>query len=144
MIELFAKNLPREILFQLTSEFNNKMKETRYLLGKYNYSQLTVDKDLNLIEFLLALSIFYRRVVANIDAAAGFSKNVFNISSAEAIKIGGYNLTIKEKDRMTAMVYKFHAILSNNRVPKRILEYEDGHQFLRAVSEYKRKIENIN
>lgn len=103
MIEKFCSRLPREISNPMYNEYYNRLREINFILENRDaYKHLIQYR--KTIELILSLSIFYKRVIANMDAATKFAGTVFNNSSAIAIKIGTYNLTGTEKSRILAIV----------------------------------------
>jgi hypothetical protein len=56
------------------------------------------------VEVLLALSIFHKRVIQNLDGAIKFQGTVHRTSGAEAIAIGSYDFNKLESNRVTAIL----------------------------------------
>lgn len=136
MIPLFTKHLPFDLQKKLISEYKQRKKEVVYLIKNYDYEGVSL-QDLKTIEFLLALSVFYRRVIANIDSASSFTNFVFVNSEASVIKIGGYDLDQDEKRKITAIIIKFRSILKENNIQESQLNYDDMNTFIKEYKKYK-------
>ena len=64
MIEKFCSRLPREISNPMYNEYYNRLKEINFILENRDaYKHLLQYK--KTIELILSLSIFYKRVIAN-------------------------------------------------------------------------------
>lgn len=136
MITLFTKHLPFDLQKKLISEYKQRKKEVVYLIKNYDYEGVSL-QDLKTIEFLLALSVFYRRVIANIDSASSFTNFVFDNSEASVIKIGGYDLDQDEKRKIAAIIIKFRSILKGNNIQESQLNYDDMNTFIKEYKKYK-------
>jgi hypothetical protein len=135
MIELFCSKLPRDLSNQMYNEFSNRMKEVKYLLEYPFYQNLK--SDIKTIEMFLALSIFYKRVILNLESATKFSGNVYKKSDAKSIRIGLYDLTPEESRRINAVVMNFKEILKNYSIPTRVIAYSETKVFLKELKKYK-------
>lgn len=145
MIEKFTANIPYRLSQQLLYEYNNRINDVNHFLsGKYDfYSPLKKDKET--IELLLALSIFYKRVLTNFDSATKFSGRVVFNSDAESIQLGTYLLDKKEVFRIKRTILKFNNLMSKYSIPEYLFEYTETKEFLRKVRNYKFELsENDN
>ncbi|MCL4637738.1 MAG: hypothetical protein M5Z89_02015 [Olivibacter sp.] len=140
MIEIFTNNLPFESGKKLNEEFRRLKQEILYILNNYKYANLSIVDDLNTIEFLLALAVFHRRVIANIESANSFTGFIFKNSTAEAVLIGDYELNISERHRLYAVVTRFRSLLQHNNISQKLLEYEDVNAFIKEVAKYKSRL----
>lgn len=139
MIKFFCYQIPRDVSQPMYAEYNNRMTEVKYLLGHKLYAKL--HQHIELIELLLAMSVFYKRVITNLDSATKFSNTVFNSSKAEYIKIGTYKMTPKESRKIYAVVQSFHGLMQKYKVPYQLITYSETKEFLRAVNNYKKACE---
>jgi hypothetical protein len=121
------------------AEYSARLSEVKYLLEYKSYSDLK--QNFELIELLLALSIFYKRVITNLDSANKFSGTVFNSSEAQYIRIGKYKLTPKESRRIYAVVQNYNKLMAKYHVPGGVTIYTETKEFLRAVKNYKTQCE---
>lgn len=136
MIKFFCQKIPRALSQPMYAEYSSRMSEVKFLLEHDAYKALKAN--LELIELLLATSIFYKRVVTNLEAANKFTGTVFNASEAEYIKIGSYKLTSAENRKIFSVIQNYKAIMIKYHIPKSIIEYTETKEFLRAVKDYKK------
>lgn len=141
MIELFCNKLPRELSNQMYNEFYSRMSEIKFLMEYDYYKKLK--NDLKVIEMLLATSIFYKRVILNLESATKFSNNVYSKTDADTIRIGSYDLTSKENRRISAVVRNYKELMRKYSIPLELINYTETKVFLKGVVNYKRTIENI-
>lgn len=142
MIEKFCSRLPREISNPMYNEYYNRLKEINYILENRNtYKHLIQYR--KTIELILSLSIFYKRVIANMDAATKFAGTVFNNSPATAIKIGTYNLTGTEKNRITAIVMNYNSLIKNYSLSHDILATSETKDLIKKIKNLKWQLDNV-
>ncbi len=142
MIEKFCSRLPREISNPMYNEYYNRLKEINYILENRNtYKHLIQYR--KTIELILSLSIFYKRVIANMDAATKFAGIVFNNSTASAIKIGTYNLTYNEKNRITAIVMSYNSLIEKYSLSHDILATVETKDLIKKIKNLKWQLDNV-
>lgn len=79
MIEKFTQNTPYQLSQQLVYEYNIRINEVNHFVsGKYDF-YAPLKKDIETIELLLALTIFYKRVLTNFESATNFQVELFLI-----------------------------------------------------------------
>lgn len=135
MIEIYCYKIPRDVSQPMYAEYSSRISEVKYLMEHKAYSSLK--KNTDLIEMLLSMSIFYKRVITNLDSATKFSGTVFNSSTAEYIGIGKYKLTPLESRRIYAVVQNYRQIMVKYHIPEGVINYTETKDFLRAVKNYK-------
>jgi len=65
---IFTYGLPFDLANQIYNEYQDRIREAKYIIDiSEKYSPLA--NSLVTVELLLALSIFHKRVIANLDAA---------------------------------------------------------------------------
>ena len=139
MIRRFCYKLPREVSIQMYSEYERKMKEIQFQL---NYPHnLFIKEDLLVIEMILALSLFNKHVINNLDAANKFAGSVFKKSTAESIRIGKYELTPKEQRHLYAIVRNFQDLITEFSIPNYIFQTFETKDFLKEIRSYKKNAE---
>lgn len=75
LINILTARLPRQLAVQIYSEYEERMKEVIFILR--NGERFTdLRDDVTTIELLLAMSIFHKRVISNLDAAVKFYRTV--------------------------------------------------------------------
>lgn len=141
MIEKFCSRLPREISNPMYNEYYNRLKEINYILENRDaYKHLLQYK--KTIELILSLSIFYKRVIANMNAATKFAGTVFSNSSAISIKIGSYDLTGSEKNRIIAVVMNYNLLIEKYSLTNDILTTTETRDLLKKIKNLKWQLDN--
>lgn len=141
MIEKFCSRLPREISNPMYNEYYNRLKEINYILENRDaYKHLMQYK--KTIELILSLSIFYKRVIANMDAATKFAGTVFSNSSAIAIKIGSYDLTGSEKNRIIAVVMSYNSLTEKYSLTNDLLATMETKDLIKKIKDLKWQLDN--
>lgn len=141
MIEKFCSRLPREISNPMYNEYYNRLKEINYILENRDaYKHLLQYK--KTIELILSLSIFYKRVIANMDAATKFAGTVFSNSTAIAIKIGSYDLTGSEKNRIIAIVMNYNLLIQKYSLTQEMLATTETKDLIKKIKDLKWQLDN--
>lgn len=141
MIEKFCSRLPREISNPMYNEYYNRLKEINFILENRDaYKHLLQYK--KTIELILSLSIFYKRVIANMDAATKFAGTVFSNSSAIAIKIGSYDLTGSEKNRIIAVVMSYNSFTEKYSLTNDLLATMETKDLIKKIKDLKWQLDN--
>ena len=137
MIKLFTENLPYKLREQMTFEYNRRLGDINYFIsGKYDYYS-HLKKDIETIELLLALSIFYKRVLSNFDSATKFTSRVIFNTKAVSVQLGTYDLSTKEIFKLNKTVLSFKALMEEYSIPFGLFEYIETKEFLRKIKVYK-------
>lgn len=141
MIQLFTENLPYKISEQMTFEYNRRLSDINYFIsGRYDY-YAHLKKDIDTIQFLLALSIFYKRVLSNFDSAAKFTYRVVHKSEAVSVQLGTYELSPKEMFKLSKAVLTFNKLMEKYSIPLRLFDYLETKELLRKIKIYKDEID---
>ncbi len=137
MIKLFTDNLPYKLSEQMTFEYNGRINDINYFLsGRYDY-YTPLKKDIETIQLLLALSIFYKRVLSNFDSATKFTSRIIFKSEAESVQLGTYDLSAKEIFKLNKTVLTFKKLLEDYSIPIGLFEYLETKELLRKIKVYK-------
>ena len=75
------------------------------------------------------MSIFHKRVIANLDGAVKFYGTVSRNSEADTIKIGNYNLNGEERNQILAVVKSYDLLIERFSIPKFTMEYNETKEF---------------
>lgn len=142
MIENFCHKLPVEISRPMYYEYYNRLKEIDFIIdNRTAYKKLQEDR--KVVELILSLSIFYKRVVANIKGASSFATAVFKDSKASAIRIGNYDLTHQEKNKLLAIVINYRKLLEKYEISHDIITTAENRDFIRKIKDLKNRLEEI-
>lgn len=137
MIKLFTDNLPYKLSEQMTFEYNGRINDINYFLsGRYDY-YTPLKKDIETIQLLLALSIFYKRVLSNFDSATKFTSRIIFKSEAESVQLGTYDLSAKEIFKLNKTVLTFKKLMEDYSIPIGLFEYLETKELLRKIKVYK-------
>lgn len=144
MIEKFTENTPYRLSQQLIYEYNNRINDVNHFIsGQYDfYSPLK--KDIETIELLLALTIFYKRVLTNFESATKFSGRVVFNSDADSIQLGTYLLDAKEIFRIKKTILRFNKLMEKYSIPEDLFNYTETKEFLRKVKNFKDELRENN
>lgn len=141
MINILTYQLPYKLTNQIYNEYQSRLKEATYLIENYKtYNPLS--QYINTVELFLSLSIFYKRVVTNLDGAVKFYETVTKKGQTDTIQIGGYKMTEEEKNKILAVVINYNQLLKKFFIPPMIMEYVETREFLKKLIVYKTDIEN--
>lgn len=137
MIQLFTENLPYKLSEQMTFEYNRRLSDINYFIsGRYDY-YAHLKKDIETIQLLLALSIFYKRVLSNFDSATKFTSRVVFKSEAVSVQLGTYDLSAKEIFKLNKTVLTFKKLMEEYSIPLGLFEYLETKELLRKIKVYK-------
>ena len=105
------------------------------MINNYDFYK-PLNQHLKAIEIILAMSIFYKRIITNLDSAVKFHGNVMAKSQADIVSIGSYELDTKEKNRIQAILINFQKIMEKYRIPHVFFDYYETKEFLRYIKDY--------
>ncbi len=137
IINIFCYSLPYDVSRKIFNEFQNRFRDCKYLVENIEYYTI-LQKDLKTIELLLALSIFHKRVLANIDSAVKFYGKIIQISDAHTISIGSYQLDNEEKNKMLSLLIHYRNLKKAYGIPDNLFDYYETIEFMRKVRDFKR------
>lgn len=136
IINIICYRLPYDLSNQVYNEFESRFKEAVWFIENSNYHK-RLRYHLKTVEILLALSIFHKRVISNLDAVVKFYGTVHTISNADTIAIGRYDLDSKEKNKLVGIVIHYRAIKNRFGLDDRVFEYYETKEFLNQVIKYR-------
>jgi hypothetical protein len=141
IINILTYGLPFDLANQMYNEYQNRLTEVKYILevSKY-YKSLKVEIDV--VELILALSIFYKRVICNLNAAIKFHNTVNKYSEAEIIQIGKYNFSNQEKNSLLSLTLNFNELTKKYGLTNYYFDYFETKELLRKIRELKSSSEN--
>jgi len=145
MINILTYGLPFKLANQIYNEYQSRLSESKYIIDLSDrYKPLS--EYIETVEILLALTIFHKRVISNLDAAVKFYGTVNSYSEVDTIKIGSYNFTGEEKNKILGLTINYNKLQEKFRIPKNLTDYELTKEFLVKVlgmlSDYKYGTEN--
>ncbi len=141
IINIFTYRLPYKLSNQIYKEFQNRFREATYLIENYKTYRKLQD-DIGIVELLLSLSIFHRRVISNLDAAVKFYGTVSDKSQADTVNIGSYKMTGDEKNKFLAIIINYNQLIEKFSIPPNFMEYYETRDFLKNLIFLKTNLEN--
>lgn len=143
IINILTYQLPYNLANQIYNEFQSRVKEANYLIENYKTYKPLKDSS-KTIELLLSLSIFHRRVITNLDGAVKFYGTVTKKGKTDTIRIGSYDLTLEEKNKILAVVINYNQLLEKFSIPPIVMEYHETREFLKKIIMLKSELQNGN
>jgi hypothetical protein len=143
IINILTYQLPYELANQIYNEFQSRLKESTFLIDTYK-TYRPLKKYKKTVELFLSLSIFHRRVITNLDGAVKFYGTVTKKSETDTIRIGNYNLTSDEKNKILAVVLNYNKLLLKFSIPPFVMEYYETRDFLKKLISLKAQLENAD
>jgi hypothetical protein len=137
IIGILTSKLPYDLANLMYREFEDRFKEVNYFIENYSYFR-RYRSDLRAIEILLAMAIFYRRVVANLDGAVQFRKTITDNSEAQIVRIGSYELDKGETNQLLSVIIGFKNIKLKYGISDFMFMFEDTKGFFRQVRDLKK------
>jgi hypothetical protein len=132
IIKILTYQLPFDLSNQIYNEHQNRLKEAFYLIDNYSgYKSLKRHKQT--VESFLALSIFHKRVISNLDAAVKFYGTVSTKSQANTINIGSYKLTFEEKNKILGVIMGYNKLIERFSIPPSFMDYTETKEFLKNL-----------
>lgn len=143
IINILTYQLPYNLANQIYNEYQSRLKEANYLIENYKTYKSLRDSS-KTIELLLSLSIFHRRIITNLDGAVKFYGTVTKKGKTDTIRIGSYDLTFEEKNKILAVVINFNHLLERFSIPPIVMEYHETREFLKKIITLKSELQNGN
>lgn len=137
IIRIMCYGLPYDLSNQMFNEFESRHKDALYLIKTYAF-YIPIRNNLKTVELLLALSIFHKRVIANLDSAIKFHGSVTSHSNATAVRIGSYSLDIAERNRIQSVILNYRSLIRKYSLPANFFEYIETKEFIRKIVHLKR------
>ena len=92
-----------------------------------------LSQDIEAVEYLLALSIFYNHVIVNLDGAEKFFGRVTSNQQIEGISIGSYQLNSEEVHRIRGVVIGYQKLLRRFDLGDNLGNYQRTYEFLNIL-----------
>lgn len=130
LINIFTSQLPYKLSNQIYNEFESRLREAKYIMDLSDLYRPLLEH-LDTIEILLAMTIFQKRVISNLDAAIKFHGTVMNYSNSEIVKIGKYKFTLDEKNLLLSLTISYEKLQKKYGIPNSLVDYTLTKEFLR-------------
>ena len=134
MIHMFRASVPPDVYRMMVREY---FELHRILdgLSKHQKQLEVLRKDSAVTELMLALTIFYRNVIAPFEGAGRVMQQM-RASNVSVVRMGQSKLDDGMTQRMDLAVRQFYGLVMEFRVPKAMFVEHDIKNFARLLSEY--------
>jgi excinuclease UvrABC helicase subunit UvrB len=132
IIRIVCYGLPYVLSNQMYNEFESRFKDAKYLIKTYDYYK-PIRRNIETVELLLALSIFHKRVISNLDSAIKFYGTVNRISKADTIRIGNYDLNKMEMNMISSVIINYRTLINKYNLPSNFFEYIETKELVRKI-----------
>lgn len=139
IINILTYKLDFKLTTQIYNEFQSRLKEAKYKIEKFK-TYKALENDMQTVELLLALSIFHKRVIANLDAATKFYGKINHLSGADTIKMGTYSLDGLERNKILGVIISYNKLIEKFSVPPTIMDYNETSEFLKKLIDLKKNL----
>lgn len=136
VINIFTYGLPFKLANQIYKEFQDRVKEADFLVENSNRFKFLSDYN-ETLEILIALSIFHKRVISNLDGAVKFYGKVNSISKADTISMGSYDLTFEEKNKILALLINYRTLIKKFGISENDFDYTETKELLSNIERVK-------
>lgn len=137
IINIFTYGLPYKLANQIYKEYESRLREAVFIITESKRYE-TLKDSMKTVELLLALSIFDKRVISNLQAGVKFYSTVSSYSESETIQIGAYKLTGEEKNKLLGVIINYNNILKSYGLTEGLTNYSATKDFLLYLVNLKR------
>ena len=137
IINILTYGLPYKLANQIYKEYDSRLREAIFIITE-SKRYASLKDSMHTVELLLALSIFDKRVISNLQAGVKFYSTVSSYSESETIQIGTYRLTGEEKNKLLGVIINYNTILKNYGLTEGLTNYSATKDFLLYLVNLKR------
>ena len=142
IINIIAAKLPRELAMKIYNEYQTRYKEVLNILEyseRFNYLKNSVET----LELLLALSIFHKRVMCNLEGVDKFAGTISRkIGEDITIDIGSYKLTTSEQNKIKAVIINYNKLKVKFKIADEYFNYYETYEFLENMIRFEKSFED--
>lgn len=132
LINIFASRLPASITKPICREYDWRKTEIQRVWSAGYERYQVLESFESTVDALLALSIFYRHVVVNLDGASSFYVKINkDAEKAMPIKIGNFEFNDEERRKLMAIHIQLGKITDRYQITPYFFKYADTLDFLR-------------
>ena len=132
IINIITYSLPYKLANQIFNEYHHRLKEANFQID-HSQRFISLKDKRNTVELILALSIFYKRVITNLDAAVKFHGTVKKYGQSDTIKIGDYLLDTSEKNKLLGVTINFQHLVKKFGIDNYFMDYNETKEFLNKM-----------
>lgn len=128
LLDKFCSPLKFDLSRKIRSEFEGRLKEIQWLVSNRESFSI-LENDIEVLEIILLLTVYYKRVVTSLDSATKFYTRVSKIDNSEGIQIGKFNYNHEQNYRLLGVIISFKKLIEVYRLPPYIFEYIETRDF---------------
>lgn len=136
LLDKFCYPLKFDLSRKVRSEFEGRLKEIQWLISNRDFYSI-LENDIEVLEIILLLTVYYKRVVTSLDSATKFYTRVSKVDNSEGIQIGKFNYNHVQNNKLLGVIISFKKLIDLYRLPSYIFEYIETRDFLRQLVTYK-------
>ncbi|MEA4975093.1 MAG: hypothetical protein VB046_05085 [Paludibacter sp.] len=142
IINIITAKLPKELAMKIYNEYQSRFKE---MIGILENSERfnSIGSDMDVLELLLSLSIFHKRVICNIEGLEKFTGTISHkIESEITIIIGDFKFTTEEQNKIKAVIINYNKLKEKFGILDEYFNYYETYEFLENMLRYKKSFDN--
>ena len=129
MINLFTKQLPKELSTTLYREYFRQLKELTYHFNSEKENYNITEDEFKAVTLILSLSVFYNKVIMPLSGASRFFNNVKQ-NDISHIAIGNSKLSQKESKTIEKIVTEYQKMIFRFKIRANLFEHKSMNEFL--------------
>ena len=129
-MKMFCRGLNRKQSADLLKEYGYSLSDVKYQLEN-DYKHLK--KFENTIGLLLAMSIYYNKIILNLNAADKFFSKINKMSSVKNISLGKYDLNENKSANFKEIKDKFIKIMYRFQIDEHLFSYNSISEFMENI-----------
>lgn len=139
MIRLFTSKLPAKLSRDLYFEYNRLLPRVKEAIIEKEV--LIDDNERDFVFLLLAMSIFFKKVIMPLSGAESFSSQLSEFR-VETIQMSSFQFTNEDRANIDKIVKEFYGMINSFGIDRKLLDYSDSKTFLDNSLTYIRNREN--
>ena len=147
MIKYFCKGLPSTLSNSMFYDYQSKERQVKFLVATYTNSyKWLIDRDRNLevTKLILAMSIFYNRVVVQLESVMDFTHRIIKGNDCEGLILGQTELNDDDINVIYKVVQKFNLIMKKYALFPELFDYSDTSEFLSNLKVYLKRLDRLD
>lgn len=142
IINIITAKLPRELAMKIYNEYQTRYKELVSILD-YSDRFNALNNYIYTLELLLALSIFHKRVICNLEGVDKFAGTISSKKEEDiTIDIGSYKLTTSEQNKIKAVIINYDKLKEMFGITDKYFNYYETYEFLENMLLFKKSFDD--
>ncbi|MDD4968551.1 MAG: hypothetical protein PHT07_03885 [Paludibacter sp.] len=141
IINIITAKLPRELAVKIYNEFQSRSTELVNIL-EHSEQYNSLGNYIETLKTLLALSVFHKRVICNLEGVDKFSGTISTKKKADiTIDIGKYKLTTGEQNKIKAVLINYNELKLKFGIADDYFNYYETYEFLENMLRYQKSFD---